>query len=607
MKNDSVKLYETLQEWEVYLPTFLGVKESPGAFELGYCRLDDVPELACDFIEEQTRTIKDGLIPTFSEFHKKFTEPKPPKKLSRSEISEMGDSKYFKESRHREMWKTWRLKKESQVFLKKFENFEIEHKKWLEFKLNFKNSKDDYIKWLKNLIPAINQFFKKPIPVFIQQEEFMLHTYTTGVSGGGKSEMMKLLIHQIMTKQSESAIVLIDPHGDIASEIVKFKEFENNDRLVYFNPALSGEYGLYPVINPLYVESLNEDSADTTAQSLVEVFANILEGDTAFTSQMTTILKPCLELLILNGTCTLEDLQKFMSDADNEYYVQLGISSKNPVHRHFFKTVFGSKNYNSSKHGVYTKLLSLLNNKYFRNSVVGKDTVEFEKSIEEGKIILFNLSKGVVGKEASQSLGKFIISRLQSFALTRAKQPVKNRRPVHVFVDECQDFLNSSVGEILTGTRKFGLYLSMAQQTLGKRMNRELKDDLMTNAHLKITGSNNPSPTYKAISIDSGVEISQLERLNKFQFFITSRNGFKLPVWASSHLVGNKNNMPVESMKVLKKEQIEKYYRPLQDLEEVDNSLPTPTPHKPRLKKKKIIPTQKNLPQNVEMGEVDEL
>jgi hypothetical protein len=108
--------------------------------------------------------------------------------------------------------------------------------------------------------------------------------------------------------------------------------------------------------------------------------------------------------------------------------------------------------------------------------------------LDSRKLVIFNLAKGKLGSETSEAFGRFVLALMQSAILKRAQSAKAARVPVHLFIDEFQNYIAPSIAEILSESRKFGLHLTMAQQYLGQRMDTEFRRGILANTQIKMTG-----------------------------------------------------------------------------------------------------------------------
>jgi DNA helicase HerA-like ATPase len=385
------------------------------------------------------------------------------------------------------------------------------------------------------------------------------HTYVLGKSGSGKSELLKLLVYGYLRKPGSATVVVIDPHGDLAEEVARFKEHRKSDRLIYIDPYLDGSGGRMPTINPFELRDTGPQAIDIAAQSMLEAFKQILRN-TALTLQMEALLIPSISVLLKRRGSTLLDLQRFMNDQRNGDLVRLGERSDNPAQRLFFRDRFYAKTFDATKASIATKIQSLLNSRTFFQLTVGESTLDIEQALDSRKLVIFNLAKGKLGSETSEAFGRFLLALMQSAILKRAQSATAARVPVHLFIDEFQNYIAPSIAEILSESRKFGLHLTMAQQYLGQRMDAEFRRGILANTQIKMTGmSGNDSRA--AIAKETGLAEATLAQLGVGQFYVKvgNRPAFRLDV--PPFLIGNRHALSWEDWHGVKEHQLDAYYR----------------------------------------------
>jgi hypothetical protein len=415
-----------------------------------------------------------------------------------------------------------------------------------------------YLAYLEAAAPALRRFFYRRLPVLIPEDARKRHSYIIGQSGSGKSELLKVLLNAYVREGVKAGLVLIDPHGDLAEQIARMPQVAQSGRLVYVHPGLSS--GHTPTINPFELADQSESAVHVMAEQIASVFGELMRkaGHTALTGNMGALLIPCVSTLLRRPSSTIRDLQTFMDDKRNRDLWQLGCQSPLPGHRDFFRERFHEKQFDSTKAALYTRIQSLLNSPVLYRLLVGPSTVNLEKAVNAGQIVVFALPKGGIGAETSPTFGSFVLALLQGIAIRRESQPESSRMPVHVFVDECQNFLSPSVQTILTESRKYGLHLTLAQQTFAQDMDRDLAAAVIGNTAVKFCGMNDVK-TLKPMDERMGVGLDALQQLGVGQFFVkVSGNSpaFKLHV---PHLRGL---VDAESWRAIKAEQIAAHYRP---------------------------------------------
>ncbi|PHS69451.1 MAG: hypothetical protein COB22_08790 [Cycloclasticus sp.] len=429
-----------------------------------------------------------------------------------------------------------------------------------------------HLNYLAHLDP---KFFEKilqvALPVRLQEEDRKRHTYVVGGTGSGKSELLKLMVHNYVTQPDYGATVIIDPHGDLVEEIAKWKEFTGSDQLIYVDPHL--HKGSIPTINPLDATDTTAEEREVIAQQIVGVFEQLLKGSAgaSLSVNMRTLLLPCLLVLMDDKKdCTLADLQTFLNDDHNSELVALGKKSKRKAIARFFQREFGDKLFTITKQSVRTKLQSLFNTGVFYEMVNGKSTINLKEAIEKKKTILFNLAKGVIGTEASEALGRLIIANLQGIAIRRQNIAPEKRTPVHLFVDECQNYIGESTITILEEARKYKLYLTLAQQIAGRGMSTEVRTVVLNNTNVKFAGRTAEDPRIAKLL---GIELTDVQNLKVGDFYCKAGNSPTFLLQADTRVLGNTNAVAAKKWTTTLNSQ-KQYYRTIEaQLKDADQAI----------------------------------
>lgn len=414
---------------------------------------------------------------------------------------------------------------------------------------------------------------------------FKAHTYITGRTGTGKSELMKYLFYELQKYSQDKwiySLMLLDPHGDLAEEILRFKlNAIQEDRILYIAP----EPRQSPVLNPLQLPlSLSakekEELIPLFSVELARIFQEMMGGTSQLSLQMEALLIPCVSTLLRKGDSSLSELQRFMDDKENQDLVKLGQKSPHPNHRIFFQTAFvENSSYRLTKQSIYTKIQSLLNSPIFYHFTEGKSSVDLEEVLNTGKVVLFNLAQGKMGTEVSNLLGRFILAYVQSLVLRRVYQAKSSRKPSFIFIDECQNYLSKTMGAILAEARKYGLFLVLANQHLGQIQEKSLKEGVLSNTGIKFLGANTAN-TSKVLAKEVGLKADALTSLAPYYFYLSHQNKipqlFKPPKFL--HKKPKKYLLSLKELKDLKEKIRNKYYQPIQKQtqENIKQKMPQP-------------------------------
>jgi len=362
------------------------------------------------------------------------------------------------------------------------------------------------------------------------------HVYSVGQSGAGKSEIQKPVMYDLMRRSKKNkrlSIGLIEPHGDLAQEVLAFKlNWRYRKRLIYINPTIHKllwiEEIYTPVINPFDIRSKDEDTIDAFAQEITNALGEMIKtsksGEGGLTKNMDAVIKPCVATLLRKGDCDLRDLKRFMGK-NNKEYVELGKKSPDPEHREFFHHGFTNDQYNITKNSLYIKLQSLLNSPVFRRLVIGKSTVDLQKAFNSGKVVIFDVAKSR-GRTMAADFWKLMLAYIQAIALRRQDTPKKKRKQTFLFIDEAANYCGSSVEEIMTESRKFWLSLFLSQQIVGQKMSRELTDIIMSNATIKVVGKN-AVKSLREMGANINIPLEELKKIPKYEFYIHNKDNEK--------------------------------------------------------------------------------
>lgn len=306
------------------------------------------------------------------------------------------------------------------------------------------------------------------IPIRVLPKDRKKHTYIVGKTGTGKSMLMLGMIKQDIL--DNKGVCVIDPHGDLVDAVFSFIPEDRKEDVYYFDPS-----------DPEYVMGLNfidanADSSDTTKDYLTQEVLSMLLRSVDFDLQMfgpraqEWTRMACASLMELPEGGTLLEVPRLFQDTKFRKSVTDRINS--PLLKNWWNTNIASQSdfHISEMLGYFTsKYASLVSGPYVRN-VVGqyKTTINFKEIMDEGKILLVNLSRGKIGLQNSTLLGSMVVSRLLLTAMSRAWEPEKSRRDFFMYVDEFQNFTTESFETILSEARKYGLILIIANQHLAQ-------------------------------------------------------------------------------------------------------------------------------------------
>ncbi len=357
------------------------------------------------------------------------------------------------------------------------------------------------------------------------------HVYIIGQTGAGKSGMLELLaLSDVFYNQG---YCIIDPHGDFAIDNLKFVPESRIRDVVYFNPADTA----YPVaFNPL--EITDPTRKPNICSEVIGVLKRMF-GD-SWGPRLEHILRYTLLALLDRPEATLLDISRLLTDKD--FRKETLDYCKDVTVLQFWKHEFGQwneKQVNESIAPVLNKVGAFTANPIIRN-IVGqpKSSFDIRKIMDEGKILVVNLSKGLIGEDNASILGAFLVTKVQLAAMSRSDIPdVADRRPFYLYVDEFQNFATDSFAVILSEARKYGLNLTVANQYVAQ-MTDSVRDAVFGNVGTTISFrvSADDAPVLVK-QFEPTFEASDLLQLNNRHFVISMIiNGEKVPAFSATTL-----------------------------------------------------------------------
>lgn len=299
------------------------------------------------------------------------------------------------------------------------------------------------------------------------------HVYILGQTGTGKSGALELLT--LSDIYYDQGFAVIDPHGDYAQHVLSFIPQSRLDDVVYFNPADTS----YPIgFNPLEITdpSLKGHISSELVGVLKRLFAE------SWGPRLEYILRYSLLALLDYPNSTMLDVTRLLTDKKFRAHVITYIDD--PVVKNFWVTEFASWNDKFAAEAVapvLNKVGAFVANPMIRN-IIGqpKSTFNIRKIMDEGKILVVNLSRGLMGEDNAGILGAMMVTKIQLAAMGRADMPLEERRPFYLYVDEFQNFATDSFATILSEARKYALNLTVANQYISQ-MSEPVRDAVFGN------------------------------------------------------------------------------------------------------------------------------
>jgi Type IV secretion-system coupling protein DNA-binding domain len=298
------------------------------------------------------------------------------------------------------------------------------------------------------------------IPFGIKAKDRQRHMYVIGKTGMGKSTLLENMAAQDIL--NGEGMAFIDPHGSAAETLLEYVPEHRVKDVVYFAP-----FDLdYPVAFNV-MEDVGEDKRHLVVSGLMSTFKKIWVD--AWSARMEYILTNTLLALIEYPDTTLLSVNKMLSS--KAYRQQVVDYCKDPSVKSFWNDEFANYTERMAAEAVpsiQNKIGQFTGNPLIRN-IIGqpKSSFDIRQMMDDKKILIMNLSKGLIGETNANLLGSMLTTRIYLAAMSRADLPVhvmKTMPNFYFYVDEFQSFANSTFANILSEARKYHLNLIIAHQ-----------------------------------------------------------------------------------------------------------------------------------------------
>ncbi|MEK7559237.1 MAG: DUF87 domain-containing protein [Patescibacteria group bacterium] len=308
---------------------------------------------------------------------------------------------------------------------------------------------------------AITEFKNKPTVFGIKDIDRRKHFYLIGKTGSGKSTLIaNMAINDIRNKKG---VCVIDPHGDLCEILLNYIPSYRVNDIVYLDPADTKQTF---ALNPLTVE--NPEQKELVVSGIVAIFHK-LYGHT-WGPRLEYILRNALLTVISLPDSTLLMVQSILTDENFRRKVVEKMQDR--VLRNYWVNEFEQMQprlRSESISPILNKVGQFTSSNLMRNIIKSpKSTINLENIMDEGKIVIMNLSQGRIGEDNAALLGAMMITKIQLAAMNRVSMAEEKRKDFYLYVDEFQNFATTSFIKILSEARKYRLNLILANQYISQ-------------------------------------------------------------------------------------------------------------------------------------------
>lgn len=295
----------------------------------------------------------------------------------------------------------------------------------------------------------------------VKDEDRLRHIYSIGKTGMGKSTMLENMAIQDI--QNGNGMAYLDPHGSTADKFLDYIPEERIKDVIYFAP--------FDIEHPIafnVMEDVGPDRRHLVVSGLMSAFEKLF-GEESFSDRMQYILQNTILALLEYPGATMLGINRMLSDKVYRNDVIANITDPS-VKNYWTKEYAGYTERFAAEAipAIQNKIGQFTSNPLIRN-IIGqpKSSFDIRKIMDEKKILIVNLSKGLVGENNANLLGSMLVTKIYLAAMSRASttsSELKKLPNFYLYVDEFQSFANKSFADILSEARKYKLSLNITHQ-----------------------------------------------------------------------------------------------------------------------------------------------
>ncbi len=291
----------------------------------------------------------------------------------------------------------------------------------------------------------------------ISQSDQRQHIYIIGKTGSGKTTLLRNMIIQHVVQGH--GVGLIDPHGDLAEELLQHIPPRRADHLMYFNP---GDLGFPVGLNVL--ANVPPNDRHLVASGVVAAFKGIWRD--SWGPRLEYILYNAVAALLDSSDSTLLGVNRMLTDG--KYRARVLRQVKDPFIRSFWAEEYAGYDPRFQREAIapiQNKVGQFFLNPVIRN-ILGqvKSKVSIPFVMDHQRLLIANLSKGHLGHEKANLLGSLLATQFHLAAMARADIPEAERTDFYLFIDEFQNFSTDAFASMLAEARKYRLCLTLSHQ-----------------------------------------------------------------------------------------------------------------------------------------------
>lgn len=371
-----------------------------------------------------------------------------------------------------------------------------------------------------DVVVGVNKHGGEEQPIGMTLAQRQKHTYVIGKTGTGKTTLLTSSIYQDMV--SGKGLAVLDPHGDMFRELLGIAPEHRRKDVVVFDPSDRAHPVGLNLLDPGVEFSDQDDQREWVTSTVLSIFERLAD-EKQWGPRMEHILRNATMTALHVPGSSLYTLQKLLTD--RKYQKEVAKTLKDPVLKQFWNKEFklmGSMQMSNVTAPLTHRLGHFITTKMSRHILLQeKSTVRIADIMNEGKILLVNLSKGDIGEDQSEFFGTVLTAFIWMAAYQRTKIPEKDRRDFFLYVDEFQNFATKQFTDITSEGRKFHISLIASHQNIAQIEDKSILKIVAGNSHAMICLKASPEDEAFILPyMEPAVEKGDIVNLTPYHFFM---------------------------------------------------------------------------------------
>lgn len=321
------------------------------------------------------------------------------------------------------------------------------------------------------------------------------HGLISAASGTGKTQLLQHDILSLLERHDPPGMVVIDSQGQMLRKIERLACFDPEigrlkDRLVVIDPEDEASPALNMFVVPPRVQSYDRNIRETIEAGTLQLFNFIFAAlSQELTGRQSTAFTFVTRLMLVIPGATLRTLRQLLEDNAKSLHrspFAQHIATLDEDAQAFFKNQFFETGYAATKNQIVQRLYGVLRVPAF-NRMFGstENKLDLFQALQDGKVVLFNTSKALLGDDASSLFGRYAIALTIRAAFERVAAPEPYRLAL-LYIDEAKEyFRDATLDNLLTQVRKYNMGATIAFQNLDQ-LPAALRPVVLANTSIKL-------------------------------------------------------------------------------------------------------------------------